>query len=76
MYQFSHTWPYERVMGDLYLTECPFCGSRSVPLHLKKEAFERAKEGIKTEAVLPCCHEKLTILRIDDDYLWTDRALR
>jgi len=76
MYEFSHSWPYEWIMDDLYVDECPFCKERSVLISLKKENIQLAKEGFKTHTVMPCCHEKLVIVNMDDDYLWSDRALR
>ena len=76
MYEFSHSWPFEWVMDDLYVEECPFCGERSVLLTVKKENIKLAQEGFKTHAVMPCCHEKLIIVNMDDDYIWSDRPLR
>lgn len=73
---FNHTWPYERVMGDCYIETCPFCQEESVLIPIKKEAIEQAYEGFKTHVVMPCCHEKLTIVEMDEDYIWSDRALR
>ncbi|MFC7394296.1 hypothetical protein [Scopulibacillus cellulosilyticus] len=76
MYNFHHTWPYENVMGEIYLNECPFCHKSSVLIHMKKDDFEKALDEVKTHVVLPCCHEKLVILKMDDDYIWSDRPLR
>lgn len=76
MFDFNHTWPYEKVMDDLYFNECPFCHASSVLIHIKKEALEAAFEGVKTHIVMPCCHEKIVILDIDNDYIWSDRRLR
>ncbi|MBM7646081.1 hypothetical protein JOD45_002306 [Scopulibacillus daqui] len=76
MYNFHHTWPYEKMMGEIYLNECPFCHESSVHIHMKKDDFEKAFEEVKTHVVMPCCHEKLVILKMDDDYIWSDRPLR
>jgi hypothetical protein len=73
---FHFTWPYERVMGDNYIEVCPFCKAEGVLIHMKKEAVENAYEGFKTHVVMPCCHENLTIVQMDDDYIWSDRPLR
>ncbi len=73
---FHYTWPYERVMGDNYIEVCPFCRAESILVPMKKEAIENAYEGFKTHVVMPCCHEKLTIVQMDDDYIWSDRPLR
>jgi len=64
------------MMNDIYFQECPFCGASSVLLPIKKEAFENAKGGVKTFVIMPCCHEKLDILQIDDDYIWSNEPLR
>jgi hypothetical protein len=45
-------------------------------LPFKKEAFEEAKDGVKTHIVMPCCHERLDIVKIDDDYIWSGSPLR
>lgn len=76
MSDFSHSWPYDLMQGDLFFHECPFCHETSVLVPTNKEKMDLAKEGFKTHAVMPCCHEKLTILSIDDDYIWADRVLR
>ena len=76
MFQFSHAWPYDRVMNDHYFNECPFCGSPNILLPLKREALNGAREGVKTHVVLPCCHEKFVIVQMDDDYFWSDQPLR
>ncbi|WP_373323195.1 hypothetical protein [Alkalihalobacterium chitinilyticum] len=73
---FENTWPYEKVMKDIYFSECPYCETESVLLHLKESDLKRAKEGIKTLVVMPCCRHKMTILEADDDYFWTDEKLR
>ncbi|WP_332695740.1 hypothetical protein [Halalkalibacter lacteus] len=73
---FVNTWPYERLFGDIYLQNCPFCHSDNVLTNMKKSEFKRAQEGIKTVLILPCCNEKMTILEVDQDYFWTDKQLR
>jgi hypothetical protein len=76
MYDLSYSWPYEQMMQDVYFQECPFCGASSILLPFKKEAFEEAKDGVKTHIVMPCCNERLDIVKIDDDYIWSDSPLR
>ncbi|MFD2617915.1 hypothetical protein [Terrilactibacillus laevilacticus] len=73
---FSHTWPYEKIKDDYYFTECPFCHTENVYLHLSKAAANQAAEGIKTHVIMPCCHEKIVIVEMDQDYIWSDQALR
>ncbi|PSL44460.1 hypothetical protein B0H94_10871 [Salsuginibacillus halophilus] len=73
---FQHTWPYERVMEDIYFDTCPKCGREQVLTHLKPHSLKAAFEGVKTSLNLPCCHATLTILHADDDYLWTNEPLR
>jgi hypothetical protein len=73
---FENTWPYERMSGDIYFDECPFCGERHVLTSMSLEALELAKEGVKVSINLPCCRGRLTVLEADDDYLWTNQALR
>ena len=73
---FGHSWPYERLMGDIYFHTCPFCGADNVLTNMKKRDLENAKEGIKTIVIAPCCHGKMTVLEADDDYFWTEEKLR
>ncbi|TWI60112.1 hypothetical protein [Halalkalibacter nanhaiisediminis] len=73
---FINTWPYERQFDDIYLQSCPFCHAENVLTNMKKSEFKRAQEGIKTTLILPCCHEKMIILEADQDYFWTNKALR
>ncbi|GAE30312.1 hypothetical protein [Halalkalibacter hemicellulosilyticus] len=76
MIPFTHTWPYEMMMGDIYFQSCPFCHEEQVRTNMKKAEFQRAHEGIKTRLIMPCCHGVMTILEADDDYFWTDKPLR
>lgn len=76
MLDFHHSWPYERVMSDIYFEECPFCHRSPVMIPIRKKAIEGAFEGIKTHIIMPCCHEKIVIESMDGDYIWTTQALR
>ncbi|MDR7072887.1 hypothetical protein [Fictibacillus barbaricus] len=73
---FEYTWPYERMMNDLYVSECPFCKASNVLTSFKEEQLALAKEGVKQRLIMPCCHGKMTILNADDDYFYTDEKLR
>ncbi|WP_306301300.1 hypothetical protein [Thalassobacillus sp. C254] len=54
----------------------PYCHQHNVLTHMSEEDLERAKEEIKTNMVLPCCHTKMIILKADEDYFWTTDHLR
>lgn len=73
---FENTWPYENVMNDIYMLECPYCHERNILTNMKKKDVERAKEGIKTIVIMPCCRSKMVVLEADEDYFWTDQKLR
>jgi len=45
-------------------------------LKLKKHDLQAIRDGRKKTVVFPCCHEKITVLDADADYLLTDRPLR
>lgn len=76
MLSFKNTWPYERVANDIYFNECPYCRENNILLPIQKRDFLNATEGVKTHLVLPCCHQKMTILHADEDYFWSDERLR
>ncbi len=73
---FENTWPYDKVMGDIYFHTCPYCGKDNVLTHMKPRELEHALEGFKTILIMPCCHSKMTILEADSDYFWTNEKLR
>ncbi|MFT8872504.1 MAG: hypothetical protein ABF868_09430 [Sporolactobacillus sp.] len=76
MLDFHYSWPYERVAGDYYFEQCPFCQASPILLPLKKSRVTDAYDGVKTTIILPCCHERLVIERMDDDYIWASHWLR
>ncbi|WP_410772056.1 hypothetical protein [Fontibacillus sp. BL9] len=76
MIPFEKTLPYDIIMGDVYVQECPFCGRNNVLLPIKPRDITNAHEGIKKLLVFPCCGNKVTILDSDADYLLTDTKLR
>lgn len=76
MIPFRQTMPYETIQGDVYVHECPFCQRSNVMLPLKKKHLQTIHEGRKWLIVFPCCHEKVTAIDADTDYILTDRILR
>lgn len=76
MIPFEKTWPYERMMDDIYVHECPFCGTSNVLLPLKPEELQLIHEGKKKLLIFPCCHHKVTVVDTDQDYLLTTQKLR
>jgi hypothetical protein len=47
MIPFENTWPYENMMGDLYVAECPFCDAENVLLLLKPSELPLIRDGKK-----------------------------
>lgn len=76
MIPFANTWPYEIIMKDIYVHECPFCRSANVLLPLKPAELKLIHEGCKKLLVFPCCFNKVTLLDTDRDYLLADRPIR
>lgn len=76
MIPFHKTWPYDIVMGDVYVQSCPFCDHNNVLLPLKPKELKLIHEGMKKLLVFPCCHNKITLVDCDDDYLLSDTTLR
>lgn len=76
MIPFSNTWPYDIVQNDVYVQDCPFCGSSNVLLPMKPKELISVREGKKKLLVFPCCHNRVTILDSDPDYILTDQKLR
>ncbi|WP_214630949.1 hypothetical protein [Paenibacillus agaridevorans] len=76
MIPFENTWPYENMMGDLYVAECPFCDAENVLLLLKPSELPLIRDGKKRLMILPCCHGSMTIIDADRDYLLADSPLR
>ena len=68
--------PYDIVMGDVYVQECPFCESNNVLLPLKPHDITSIHEGKRKRLVFPCCGNKVTLLDSDHDYLLTDTKIR
>ncbi|USB32565.1 hypothetical protein [Paenibacillus sp. YPG26] len=76
MIPFEKALPYDILMGDIYVQECPFCGSEHVLLPMKPNEIQSVREGKKKLLVFPCCHTRLTILDSDSDYLLTNKIVR
>ncbi|AWB45907.1 hypothetical protein DCC85_18060 [Paenibacillus sp. CAA11] len=76
MIPFNRALPYDLVMGDIYVSECPFCGKENVLVPMKPNELESVRDGKKKLLVFPCCHHKLTVLDSDEDYLLTDTIVR
>ena len=76
MIPFSNTWPYETVGEDVYVAECPFCGTNNVILPMRKKELKDIREGKKKLLVFPCCKGSVYIVDTDTDYLLANRRLR
>ncbi|MDF2814568.1 MAG: hypothetical protein K0Q81_768 [Paenibacillus sp.] len=76
MIPFRNTWPYDAIRGDIYVHECPFCQKPNVMLPFKKKDLQQIQQGSKRLLVFPCCHEKVTAINVDSDYILADRPLR
>jgi len=76
MIPFENTLPYEVIMNDYYVQQCPFCSSEQILLPLKKKEIPEIQKGKKKLLVFPCCYAKLTIVDMDDDYMLADNPVR
>ncbi|GGF60804.1 hypothetical protein GCM10010912_02480 [Paenibacillus albidus] len=76
MIPFSHTWPYDILLGDMYLQYCPFCNRENILLPMKPKELQIVHDGKKKLLVFPCCKTSLTVVDTDGDYLLFDRAVR
>ncbi|WP_379159059.1 hypothetical protein [Paenibacillus sp. sgz5001063] len=76
MIPFSHTWPYDIVLGDMYVQYCPFCDKENVLLPMKPDELKLVRDGKKKLLVFPCCKTSLTVIDNDADYLLFDRSVR
>ncbi|WP_019908655.1 hypothetical protein [Paenibacillus sp. HW567] len=76
MIPFSHTWPYDILLGDLYVQYCPFCSKENILLPMKPKELQTVRDGKKKLLVFPCCNTSLTVIDNDNDYLLFDQAVR
>ncbi|MCS7463526.1 hypothetical protein N0M98_25800 [Paenibacillus doosanensis] len=76
MIPFENTWPYEQIQEDIYVQECPFCSKSNVLLPFKRKDLSEISQGVKRLLVFPCCHNKVTVVEADRDYLLANQPLR
>ncbi|MCP1186512.1 MULTISPECIES: hypothetical protein [Paenibacillus] len=76
MIPFENSWPYDIVMGDIYVQQCPYCHANNVLLPLKPKELVRIREGKKKLLVFPCCNTSMTVIDNDSDYLLSSRPVR
>jgi hypothetical protein len=76
MIPFENTLPYDVIINDYYVQQCPFCYSEQILLPLKKKEIPDIQNGKKKHLVFPCCYAKLTIVDMDDDYMLADSTVR
>lgn len=76
MIPFSHTWPYDIILGDMYVQYCPFCSKENVLLPMKPKELQIVRDGKKKLLVFPCCNASATMIDNDGDYLLFNRAVR
>lgn len=76
MIPFDNTWPYDIIMNDLYVPSCPFCSTDNVLIPIRMKEVAEIQTGKKKLLVFPCCHNKVTIIDMDRDYLLADESLR
>nr|WP_115994125.1 hypothetical protein [Cohnella lupini] len=69
--------PYDIIMNDVVIQECPFCGSSPTLLPLRPDDVKSLYGGHrKILLVFPCCHGSVRIIDADDDYMLANRAIR
>ncbi|MFD2673125.1 hypothetical protein [Marinicrinis sediminis] len=76
MIPYNHTWPYEKMMGDYYVSACPSCEAEHILLPLKAKDVKEIQTGKKHWLVMPCCNHRFYVMDMDDDYLLADIPLR
>jgi hypothetical protein len=77
MIPFRNSLPYDIVMKDVYVPECPFCRRSHVLLPMKPEDVQDLRGSARKRAVVfPCCHTRLQLVDADNDYLLADRPIR
>jgi len=77
MIPIRNTLPYDVLMKDVVVQECPFCRASHVRLPLSPEEVKDLYGGAKKiTLVFPCCCGTLRIVDADADYLLASRAVR
>jgi hypothetical protein len=72
-----NSWPYDIIMNDVFVQECPFCRSPHVLLPIKPDDIKSMYGGArKITLVFPCCHGTLKLIDADQDYLLANRPIR
>lgn len=76
MIPFRNSWPYDIVMNDVYVQECPFCRASQVLLPLKPSDIKSMYGGArKITLIFPCCYGSLRLVDADPDYLLASRPI-
>ncbi|WP_256759770.1 hypothetical protein [Cohnella sp. WQ 127256] len=69
--------PYDIIMNDVFVQECPFCKRSNVLIPLKPNDIKDMYGGArKIMLVFPCCHGSLRLIDADQDYLLANRPIR
>ncbi|XID95824.1 hypothetical protein ACF3MZ_15425 [Paenibacillaceae bacterium WGS1546] len=69
--------PYDIVMNDVVVAECPFCRSPHVRLPMTPDDVRGIYGGAtKRTIVFPCCKGSIRIIDADRDYLLANRPIR
>ncbi|KQN99024.1 hypothetical protein [Paenibacillus sp. Leaf72] len=76
MIPFENTWPYDIMMNDIYVHDCPFCQASNVLIPIRPKEIPLIQQGKKKLLVFPCCHNRVTIIDVDGDYLLATERLR
>lgn len=76
MIPFNQAWPYDIMMNDVYIQQCPFCQTENVLLPIRPKELATIHNGKKKLLVFPCCSNRVTLLDSDNDYILTDTVLR
>ncbi|WP_373230294.1 hypothetical protein [Cohnella sp.] len=77
MIPFRNSLPYDIIMNEVYVQECPFCEQSQVLVPLKPADIKSMYGGArKITLVFPCCHSTLRLIDADQDYLLSNRPVR
>ncbi|MBJ6361418.1 hypothetical protein ACFOQM_08980 [Paenibacillus sp. GCM10012307] len=75
MIPFENCIPYDRVMNDIYVPQCPFCKADNVLLPMRPKELPDIRDGKKRLVIFPCCHARVTVIDTDSDYLLTNKKV-
>ncbi|TVX98716.1 hypothetical protein [Cohnella terricola] len=77
MIPLSNSLPYDILMKDVIVHECPFCRSSHVRLPITPDDIQSMYGGARKKMIVfPCCHGSVRIIDADRDYLLADRPIR